>query len=155
MIHSAMVLAWMLRLSPNVPHADFPFIAEAIAQVANEDSNPLDAAATLTAIGRFESNFDLYALSKPEDTTTSLGVFQLSTRWIRFPISPYEQAATALWLIRDSQFRCGTLAEYTSGNCYNGIIEAADRSKLAVRLQSEMFFEPALPIFKKRTYEEL
>ena len=147
-ISPAIVLAWMLRLTPDRLHnSTYPGIAEGIARAANEDPDPLDAAVTLTAIARFESVFTVDALSRPDDPAKSIGLFQLSTRWILFPASPYHQAKTALWLVRASQERCGTLAEYTAGTCRGGTLAAAERYRLAARLRAAYYFDPdpALP----------
>lgn len=148
MVSSALILLWMTRLSPNSPQKNFPEIAEAIAKAANEDADPLDAAAILTAIGRCESNFDLYARSKPEDTTVSLGIFQISTQWILFPASAYQQASIALFLVRDSQKRCGDLSEYTSGSCSAGQKAADEWAGYADRLKSSYFVDYSTPIGK-------
>ena len=60
----SLILFWMLRLAPSEPHAQtFQETAEAIAKAANSDRDPLDAAATLTAIAFYESHFDPSAVS--------------------------------------------------------------------------------------------
>ena len=148
MVSPELVLLWMTRLSPNSPQKNFPEIANAIARVANEDIDPLDAAAMLTALGRCESNFDLYARSKPEDMTISLGIFQISTQWMVFPASPYQQASIALFLIRDSQKRCGDLSEYTSGSCGSGKKAADERMGYAERSKASYFVDYSIRIGK-------
>ena len=135
MITAALILKWMIMLVPSCPHViTFPETADAIATVANEDSDPVNAAAYLVAIGFYESHFDPVAWSHKEDPTRSFGLFQLSVEWLELPASPLHQAKVALWLVRDSQKRCGSLAEYTSGKCTIGRDAAKDREALAKRL---------------------
>lgn len=135
MVSKSLILAWMLHLLPNSIHkTSFQSTAQAIADAANEDPNPLDAASLLTAIARYESNFEIDAVSKPSDSTKSFGLFQISKQWMIMPASAYQQAVIALHLIRASQKRCGNLDEYTSGRCEFGKKAALDREKLAKKL---------------------
>jgi len=153
MISPALVLAWMTRLVPSSPHAPaFPAVAAAIAEAANEDPDPLDAAATLTAIGYFESHFDPGARSDPRrDPTRSKGPFQLSEPLPPEPLPLVWQARRALVLVRDSQTACGDLTRYASGHCAIAPLVAAERSRVAYRLVHTVgiYVEPALPVRKR------
>lgn len=142
----SLILFWMLRLAPSEPHAQtFQETAEAIAKAANSDRDPLDAAATLTAIAFYESHFDPSAVSRTDDPTRSYGVFQLSTQWVKPPVPIYTQASIALFLARDSLKRCGSLAMYASGSCGNGKEAAKDREKLAAKIKHPAILEARLP----------
>lgn len=150
MISSALILHWMLTLAPSEPHVStFEKTAEAIAKAANEDANPIEAAATLTALGFYESHFDPSAISRNDDPTRSYGLFQISIQWARPPVPLYSQAVIALQLARDSLQRCGSLAMYASGSCHAGIEAAEERMKLAYRLMNPQYLEPKLPAVKK------
>jgi len=149
---SLLIFLWMWHLDP--VKASFS-LAEAIATVSITDSRPLDAASLLTSIAFHESHFDLDAESPPSDSTVSTGPFQLATAWThgdaRKSLSLVDQARISLFLIRDSQFRCGgRLTMYTSGNCHSGQKEARDREALAHVLETTIFLEPAFPAQKKR-----
>jgi hypothetical protein len=146
-ISAALVLSWMNHLVPLSPHkVTFDALSEGIAEAANEDPDPVDAAATLVAIGYYESHFNLDAVSSEDDPATAIGYPQVSTEWIKFPASPTFQSKMALSLIRDSQTRCGTLAEYASGSCDSGRDEGARRAKLAAKLKfsNHVFIERRL-----------
>jgi hypothetical protein len=156
MVTPALILHWMFFLVPLAPHSDsFEETAKIIADVANAEPDALDAAATLTAIGYYESHFDPLAISKDSDPTLSYGIFQVSTQWMRFPASIRAQAETALRLVRDSWVRCGTLAEYTSGSCREGVKEAADRAKVAYRLKALGWYFEDNVIQRKRRKERI
>lgn len=152
MIGPALILHWMTTLAPHESFAStFPETANAIAETANLDKDPIDAAATLTAIGFFESHFNPGAISKLEDGTHSYGVFQLSIQWIRPPAPIRSQAYLALLLARDSKARCGTLAMYASGSCDDGLSEASARAKLAAKLKIRIYVEVNIR-FRKRNH---
>jgi hypothetical protein len=154
-ISPELVLAWMLRVAPESGARARP-IAEGIATAANEDERPLDAAATLVAVGFYESRFDLYAVSPASDPAETVGVYQVWTKWLLFPASPEHQAKTALWLLRDSQRRCHSLAQYVSGRCDAGLWEAHRREMLASKLEFPEFLEPREgPLLKRRREGEL
>ncbi len=144
----------MLKLDPKVESTARP-LAEGIAIAANEDADPLYAAAELVAVAYYESHFDLYAVSPETDSTRSIGAFQISTQWLRFPASPYHQAKVSLWLMRDSQRMCGSLARYASGRCDRGWEEAHRREMLANRIMFPEYLELRQVTLTKRREERL
>ena len=150
MIHSSLVLFWMLKLAPTSPGLPaFEETAESITEASNKDGDPLDAAATLTAVGFYESHFVPNAWSKHSDPVRSFGIFQLSLQWIILPAPLSYQAEVALKLVRDSYARCGSLAMYASGSCKLGREAADDRAKLAWNLKNPAILEQCLPAIKK------
>jgi len=158
MVTTALVLMWMTRLVPVSPHsAEFPSVAEAIVDAANEDEDPLDAAAFLTAIGYYESHYDPHALSRADDPTKSYGPWQLAEKRAKTATLDW-QARRALVLIRDSQTRCGDLTQYASGHCAVAPLIGWDRARMAYRLVhgafSGVYIERALPLLPKHAPQQ-
>ena len=132
-ITAALVLVWMNRIEPS-PAPYKRAVAQAIADAANADKDPVDAAAQLTAIGYYESGFYPDAISSSEDPTWSYGPWQLADVWLPpLPVSLDWQARRALELVRESQARCGDLTRYVSGHCQGAPSVAATRASLADR----------------------
>lgn len=132
-----------------------PAVAEAITSASNDDDDSLDAAARLTVIGYFESDYCPDAVSGPEDPTWSYGPWQLSSIWLPpLPISLDWQAHRALALVRESQTRCGDLTLYVSGHCHGAPEVAAKRDALVSKILHGalpgVYMEPGVPLPSKR-----
>ena len=160
-VSPALVLMWITRLEPATTYQS-PFgvrafsalakeaVAAAVAKAANEDDDPLEAAAELVAIGYFESGFVPDAISRAEDPTWAYGPWQLSDLWLPpLPVPLGWQASRALYLVRDSEEHCGDLTRYVSGHCRGAPGVAAARSRLAQKiLRADLpgaYLEPSLP----------
>lgn len=143
-VSSKLVFAWMKTLDKKKANLS---LAEAIAKVANDDPVPKEAAAKLVAISYYESHFDLKAKSKPSDPAKAIGAYQISLEWIKkedrdqFLEDPEAQTSLALMLLRDSQMRCGDLAQYASGSCDRGREEAVLRERIAYKLLFNTYIE--------------
>jgi hypothetical protein len=143
-IAPALVMHWMLRLDPKAAVAA-PDLAEGIAEAASDDRDPIDAASILVSLAFHESHFRLDAISADEDPALAFGAFQISPRWLTLPASASMQARTALMLVRDSQKRCQSLAQYTSGFCDRGLQAARARQELADKIKRGTYVEPNDP----------
>ena len=144
MIAPALVMHWMLRLDPKAA-ASAPDLAEGIAEAASDDRDPIDAASLLVSLAFHESHFRLDAISADDDPALAFGAFQISPRWLTLPASASMQARIALMLVRDSQKRCQSLAQYTSGFCDRGLQAAKARQDLADRIKRGTYVEPSDP----------